>query len=432
MRIALAGYGVEGRSSLRYFEALGHEVSVYDNNPISDPPKNVNVTVGSDALSQINDVDMIVRSPSVSPQSLPVGIKIWSATNEFFEHCPAQIIGVTGTKGKGTTCTLIAEMLRAAGKTVHLVGNIGVPALDVLSEINKEDIIVFELSSFQLWDVQFSPHIAVVLMIEPDHQDIHVDMDEYIEAKGHIALYQGRKDTVIYHPTNIFSERIAGYSVGKRIKYLDSSGAFLSGVDKEEKIVVDGKDVCRVSEIAMLGRHNIENACAAITAARTYSADYEAFANVLRTFKGLEHHLEEVGTIDGVVYYNDSFSAAPMAAVAATKAVPNPKIMIYGGFDKKADMASIAEVAATENIKHAILIGQTKESIAQNMQSRGFSDFTISNASTMKDILTEARAHAESGDAIVLSPGCASFDMFANYKQRGEQFREAVGALHDQ
>lgn len=410
MKIAIAGYGVEGEENYRYFSTLGHDVTIVDEReaPAKPLPEDTKTLLGEKVFSQLEGFDMVVRTAGLAPRKIKTDGKIWSATNEFFAKCPAPIIGVTGTKGKGTTCSLITSILRAAGKTVHLVGNIGTPALEVLSQIQSDDIVVYELSSFQLWDIEKSPHVAVVLMIEPDHMNVHEDMDDYVRAKGKITAHQTVDDVVIFNRNNRFSQQIAASSPGKKIEYPFTIDEF-------------------ISSLQLPGKHNQENAAAAIAAVRTFGVSDGEIKRGLGTFEGLPHRLELVRELDGVVYYNDSFSSAPSATVAAIKSFTQPEIIIIGGTDKGADFAELRNtLLAAENIKKVILIGEIRHKLAKILQDINCDE---SNAKTMSEIVDEARSYAASGDIIILSPACASFDMFKSFYDRGDQFREVVKLL---
>ncbi len=268
MKVAIAGYGLEGEANFHYWNTLGVDITIFDERevPAQPLPENVKTVLGPGSFKKMHGYDIVVRTASLSPDKIETDGKVWSATNEFFSKCPAPIIGVTGTKGKGTTCSIITEILKATNKTVHLVGNIGVPALEVLPNIKADDIVVFELSSFQLWDLKKSPQTAVVLMIEPDHLDNHSSMEEYVAAKANIAKYQDDDDVVAYHPTNKYSAQIAQLSPAHKRKYMTSEGAYIvSG-----QIVIDNVAVSMVKEVGLLGEHNLENICAALTAVWQY------------------------------------------------------------------------------------------------------------------------------------------------------------------
>jgi len=428
MKIAVAGYGLEGEASYRYFTRQGHDVTIVDEREsIENLPENAKVALGKEAFLQLHDYDMVIRTPSLAPAKLHGARKIWSATNEFFAQCPAPIIGVTGTKGKGTTSSLTAEILRADGKTVHLVGNIGTPALEVLPSITKDDIVVYELSSFQLWDLERSPHVAVVLMIEPDHLNVHEGMNDYVLAKANIGAHQMTDDVMIYHPTNEQSARIAGISLaGRKLKYLTSEAAYINnGI-----ITIDSNAICSTNEVGLLGEYNLQNICAAISAAWQFTQNMSAIAGAVRAFKGLPHRLEFVREVNGVRYYNDSFSSAPTATMAAITAFEEPIVLIIGGFDRGIDFSPlVAAIAGRSNIRQIVAVGQTGPRLGEALIGRGIKNVLVSDARTMSEIVAIANEYAQSGDTVLLSPGCASFDMFKNFYERGELFKQAVGEL---
>lgn len=420
---------MEGKASYRYFKAQGNEVTIVDERPVVDdlPPGAISI-LGPNALNNLGDFDMVIRTPSLPPRKLASAKKIWSGTNEFFAQCPAPIIGVTGTKGKGTTCSLITAILRQAGKTVHLVGNIGTPALEALGAISQNDVVVYELSSFQLWDLESSPHIAVVLMVEPDHLNVHVDFDDYVNAKANIARYQQTSDVIIYHPTNEMSARIASSSSATyKQRYLTPEAAHIANGE----IIIENQTICRTDEVGLLGEYNLQNVCAAISACWRITHDSNAIAQAIRDFKGLEHHLEFVAKKRGVLYYNDSFSSAPTATMGAITAFAAPIILIVGGYDKGVDFMALAQsIQANEHIKRVLAIGVVGQRIGAALQQAGFNKYDVLDARDMKTIVERAVSITEKGDVVLLSPGCASFDMFKNFSERGQLFRQAVRELH--
>ena len=307
MKIAIAGYGIEGEQSYRYFnDQGGHELTILDErSSLPNSPIGADVRLGPGAFSNLESFDMVVRTAGLPPRKLDSAKFIWSATNEFFKQCPAPIIGVTGTKGKGTTSSFIASILRESGRSVHLVGNIGKPALGSLASIGPEDIVVYELSSFQLWDLERSPHIAVILMVEPDHLDVHLDFKEYVDAKSNVVSTQTQSDLCFYHPGNEYSRAIAKrqpqFSTHAASFNSDPVNDLTVAMIKGGKFVLsDGRVVCSTSSVSLPGFHNKENACAAITACLPYVDDMSDIERGLEAFSGLEHRLKFVDEVDGV------------------------------------------------------------------------------------------------------------------------------------
>lgn len=433
MKVAIVGYGVEGKASYRYWRDQGAEVTIVDEREMSahDLPYGASAITGEGSLRSLKEFDLVVRTASLDPSKLKVKKgAMWSATNEFFEKCPVDIIGVTGTKGKGTTSSLIASILEADGRTVRLVGNIGTAALEVLPTIKPDDVVVFELSSFQLWDLQKSPHIAVILLIEPDHLNVHHGMKDYVAAKSNIRTHQGDVDVCIYHPTNTFSAKAAQASNrGRAMRYgIPGDGAVY---ESEGYFCQNEQNICSTDALQLLGRHNIENACAAISVAKAYGIDNRVIEKGLRNFKGLPHRLELVRRLDGVDYYNDSFSSAPAATVAAILSFESPEILILGGIDKGADFSElVSELEKRDNIKQILLVGAIRHKLEKLLKKAGISEVVQAlDVQTMEEIVNIAKQAAKSGDVVILSPGCASFDMFRDFYDRGNQFRSLVQSL---
>lgn len=443
MKIAIAGYGAEGESSYRYWNTSSNQVVIIDEKEPSRPvPVDASIIIGEGAFAKLDGYDTVIRTAGLAPRKIKTDGKVWSATNEFFAKCPASIIGVTGSKGKGTTSSLVASILKAAGRTVHLVGNIGVPALDVLADIKSDDVVVYELSSFQLWDLEKSPHIAVVLMIEPDHLDIHADMDEYVNAKSNIRRHQGCVDTCIYHPTNEYAYRIATTETdtyqnehcdgGRDAKYRYGIASEGQVYVRDYSFMQDDRIIASTDALQLAGQHNVENACAAISAALAFNdISRDPIEKGLRDFKGLPHRLKFVREVAGVKYYDDSIATTPGSAIAAMKAFDQPKVIILGGSSKGAQFNEVATIAAASAVKVAILIGDEAEKIEQVLREQNISTINLGSTPTMTDIVVAAKTHAESGDVVILSPACASFGMFKNYSDRGDQFVTAVQQLEE-
>lgn len=430
MRVAILGFDLEGRASYDYYQAQGAEITICDQNDQVEVPAGVASQLGPDYLKNLDQFDVLVRTAGmptgvIVAASPGVADKITTGTNEFLAHCPTpNIIGVTGTKGKGTTCTLITKMLEAAGHKVHLGGNIGVPALSLLPQIQPDDWVVLELSSFQLSDLKYSPHIAVCLMVVPEHLNWHTDMADYTHAKQHIFAAQTADDIAIYLPDNAISTELAKTSAGRKLPYFAEPGAHVT----DSQIVVDNQTICRTDELKLLGKHNWQNVCAALTAVWQVTQDVGALRSVLTSFGGLEHRLEFVREVDGVQYYDDSFGTTPETTIVALESFDQPKVVILGGSDKGATYGELALAVIQNNVRAAIIIGVTGPKIAEALRLIGFTD-VVEGGQTMTEIVAKARSAAQPGDVVLLSTGCASFGLFHDYKDRGNQFKQVVTEL---
>jgi len=424
--IAVIGEGVEGLSSAKYLKDKGADVAILDKKQ------------GENYLSDIHKYDLIVRSPGVKLDLLNgvSGGKITSQTKLFMELAPCKIIGVTGTKGKGTTSSLIYEMLKKQGFDAYLGGNIGVPPLDFLDKLNKHSIVVLEMSSFQLMDIDKSPNIAVLLMTTSEHLDWHSTVEEYIGAKRNILRFQTQEDFAVINKDYLTSREsdietmgqiyyVSAVDEAQRGCFIKENAVWIRNGDLEEKIL-------NTSEILIPGEHNLENVCASAMAANLAGVQNHNIAQTLKTFKGLEHRLELFTTFNGVKYYDDSFSTTPETAIAAINAFTNPEILILGGSSKNSNFTALGEtISKAKNIKAIIGIGAEWPKIKSEIKDPQSEIYFIEGAETMEKIVIAASKLAVSGDVVLLTPACASFDMFKNYKDRGEQFKKEVFALKE-
>lgn len=444
MKIAILGYGVEGKSTEKYFK--NQEITVFDNFKPEDLD-NFN----------LSSFDYVFRTPSVS---LRPDIKAnWtSQTKYFFDHCPAKIIGVTGTKGKGTTCSIITELLKSLGKTPYLVGNIGTPPLDILDKIEKNDIVIYEMSSFQLWDLEKSPHISIVLRIKPDHLDVHKNFEDYVNAKANITKHQTPEDYCIFFRDNPDSEKIAGESPAKKVPCpLDERDSFVAKTNLEkDAIVLDGfitylhRTLLKIFlDNRIRGRHILENAEAALAAVTAvmdaeniedfYRDNEEKLKTGFRNFKGLPHRLQFIRKLNDVEYYDDSYSSAYPALNVALNSFGEKYgiVLIAGGKDRKLDLSEMkSRIFGTKNLLKAIFIGETKEKLAEHENKEQYElaenlEIAIKRA---KEIAEKAQKTTV-GDfvfpnIVLMSPGAASFDMFKNFNDRGDKFQKIVKELN--
>lgn len=426
-KIAVIGEGVEGISSKAFLEKHGAQVTILDTRQ------------SENYLDNLEKYDLIVRSPGVKIATLAkknstIKNKLTSQTKLFFDLCPCPIIGVTGTKGKGTTSSLIYEMLKKCGKDAYLGGNIGKAPFEFFEQLKPSSVVVLELSSFQLQDLHKSPHIAVFLMVTSEHLDYHSNVEEYVEAKRQILKHQTKDDFAVINRDYPASNE-SDISTDGKVYFVSREREVEEGCfAREGKIIIRTQieeiEVIKTSESKLKGEHNFENVCSATMAAYLAGADLDSIRDVLKTFKGLEHRLELVDKINGVEYYNDSFSTTPETAIAAIEAFEKPEILILGGSSKNSNFDELGQILSSkQNIKAIIGIGKEWERIKSKINNQSSKILVVEGADTMEKIVLAASKIAVSGDIVILTPACASFDMFKNYKDRGIQFKQQVLAL---
>lgn len=448
-KVAVLGIGIEGLSLVEFLSGSFAMVTVVDERLEKDVDPEVLEKLGKmdtpgifgpDAMSKLSGFEIIFRSPGVKrnqkilDELADKGVLITSPTQLFFDLCPCPIIGVTGTKGKGTTSSLITEMLKKEGFDTYLGGNIGTPPLTFLEKLTPESRVVLEMSSFQLQDLTISPHIAVMLMTTSEHLDYHRDVYEYIDAKRNILRHQTLNDFAIVNKDYPASNESDVVTPGKVYKvsreqsidqgcFVHEGTIFLKMSDIEEEVI-------NTKDILLPGKHNLENACAAILAAKLSGAHMESIVHVLKTFKGLEHRLELIKEIHGIRFYDDSFSTTPETAIAAIEAFSEPEILLLGGSSKNSDFTELGKtISMSQNIKAIIKIGAEWEKIKESIKGKIAHIQIIEDCETMQDAVKRAASIAENGDVVLLTPACASFDKFKNYKDRGQQFKKAVDDL---
>ncbi len=456
-RVGIVGFGKEGQAVARFLKQHGLAARVYDEQARSAFTEAELVSLEADGfvfsfgevLSSFDDCTVLFRSPGVRrlhPALVAAemhGIVITSQTKFFFDHCPAPIIGITGTKGKGTTATLIAGILEAAcsaraennliqtSTRIFVTGNIGKQdPLDILPLLTAVDIVVFELSSFQLQDLTRSPHIGVCLMVTQEHLDHHADLAEYHRAKSAIVAYQGTSDFAIYSDDYPASQAIGAQGKGLKFSFSRYHTVERGAYAEDESVHILGlpeNGVFSVRERLLPGAHNLENICAASLAAEIAGAPLSIIEKTVVAFTGLEHRLEYVGEYGKVQFYNDSISTVPESAIAALESFSAPTVLILGGSEKNSDFTALAErIASGGHVRGVILIGVTAQRIARALETAGYGGALKRGATNMVEIFAQVHELAQPGDVVLLSPACASFGMFKNYKERGELFRDAA------
>ncbi len=475
--IGVLGYGVNNRALIDWlFRHQAKTVTLCDRDPkLALHDARLTTRIGPDYLDHLTDFELVFRTPGLAylhpkiQAAKRAGVEVSSQTKLFFKLCPAKIIGVTGSKGKGTVATIIYNLLsqsqtspkqisnpksqirhkshlsksqmpsqQTAFSRVYLAGNIGTDPFEFLDDLVETDIVVLELSSFQLQDLDQSPEVAVLTNLEIDHLDHHRDPDEYLQSKLNILRYQGSRDWAVINADDFHSleltrdlvkARTVYFSLNQKVSwgtYVDQSqtrnsqGQFV-WVDKagREQIITS------VNHFKLIGRHNLANGAAALSVGKIIGLGADQLALGLKNFQTLPHRLEFVARVGGVDYYNDSYATTPAATEAALDSFDRPIVLIAGGSSKEADFSGLGRLIARK-VKAMIVIGQTGSRIAQSV---GSGRLTLKRASSLGQAVKLASSISRSGDLVLFSPASASFDMFKNASQRGEEFKRLVAEI---
>lgn len=445
-KVLVFGAGISGIGAAGLLEANGADVILYDGNEKLDPASlkeqlgeksSAAVLTGKLPQETITSLDMAVLSPGV-PTDLPVvlamkeaGVQVIGEIELAYQFGKGDVLAITGTNGKTTTTSLLGQIMKQAREEVYVVGNIGNPYTAVAGQMTEQAVTVAEISSFQLETIrEFRPKVSAILNITPDHLNRHHTMEAYIEAKENIAVNQTEDDFCILN----YEDRLLrefGENLRAKVLYFSSQRKLEEGIFLEDgKIVLclngQKETICHVDELQILGTHNHENVMAAAAMAYVYGVPAETIRKSVLSFGGVEHRIEYVAEKNGVAYYNDSKGTNPDAAIKGIRAMKRPTVLIGGGYDKDSEYTEWIE-SFDGKVKKLILLGQTREKIARDAKKCGFTDYVF--ADSFEEAVHMAVQEAVSGDAVLLSPACASWDMFPSYEVRGDKFKEIVNSL---
>lgn len=449
-KIAVLGLGISNVPAIEFLNGLGAKVCGCDKNTQEKFDKNIldilkkncqSLYLGDDYLDHLDDFDIIIKSPGIklsTPQiqkAIADGKTVTSEIEMFMAMCPCKIIGITGSDGKTTTTSLVYEMLKHEGYQTYVGGNIGTPLLSRLDEITADDMVVLELSSFQLQSLHYSPEVAVITNITPNHLDYHLDMQEYIDAKTNIYKFQKENCRLVLNNDNDITNSLASsyeHEVDMFSRKAETTGAYV----KDGAIYYHSKKILDTDQIKIKGVHNIENYMAAICAVYPFVSE-QTILHVAQNFSGVEHRMEFVRKLDGVSFYNDSIGSSPTRTIAGLEAQPPGRIaLIAGGYDKNLDFNKLAD-KIWQRVSALVLIGATAEKIKAEVEARANpkKKLPIMIANDMENAVKLAFAFAKGmlGEnhtaSVILSPACASFDMYKNFEERGNHFKSIVNTL---
>ena len=444
-KVLVFGSGISGIGAGKLLEQVGASVVLYDGKETLDKEV-LKAQLGDDTKAEIilgelseevmETLDLVVMSPGV-PTDLPVvlkmrdmGIPIWGEVELAYTYGKGDVLAITGTNGKTTTTALLGEIMKNYKESVFVVGNIGNPYTAAALEMREDSVAVAEMSSFQLETIhEFRPKVSAILNITPDHLNRHHTMEAYIKAKEDIAKNQTKEDTCVLNYEDEVTRKI-GENVKANVLYFSSQRKLDRGIYLDDGNIILRQDeeilVCNVNELKLLGTHNYENVMAAVAMAAAYGTPMEVIRRTIKEFAGVEHRIEFVREKDGVAYYNDSKGTNPDAAIKGIQAMNRPTVLIGGGYDKDSEYEEWIQ-AFDGKVKLLVLVGATKEKIAEAAERVGVVSDVM--ADSLEEAVEKCIEAAEPGDAVLLSPACASWGMFKNYEERGDKFKELVNCL---
>ena len=435
--VTVVGIGVSNVPLIDFLLECGAEITACDKkgeDELGDiisslRSKGVKLCLGDDYISDIR-ADVLFKSPGIRPDipeflaAKEKGTVITSEMELFFDICPCEIIAVTGSDGKTTTTTLIGEMLKKEGFTCHIGGNIGKPLVAEVKSMKPTDKAILELSSFQLFTMRKSPKVAVITNVSPNHLDWHKGYDEYIEAKKNIMKFQSSRDILVTNSANEISKEIGLQAKGESRTFSSVGDALVTL--KNGVIFYGDEKVINSSDIRIPGAHNVENYMTAIAAVKDYVSN-ETIEFVAKNFGGVEHRIEFVREVGGVKFYNDSIASSPTRTMAALNSFDQKLILIAGGYDKKIPFDELG-VKINEKVKELVLVGHTADKIKTSVENAG-NETNITVCEEFEQAVLTAYSKASAGDVVILSPACASFDLFKNFMIRGNRFKEIVNNI---
>lgn len=454
-KIAVLGIGRSNIPAIQFLHKLGAKISVRDKNKesLEKCPElvklDIELLLGENYLSNLDKFDYILRTPGIKPflteieEATKKGVKLTSEIELLIDLAPCKVIGVTGSDGKTTTTTIISKFLEKEGYKVWLGGNIGKSVFAEIEKMERKDIIVLELSSFQLMTLRKSPNISVITNISPNHLDYHRSFEEYVFAKANIFFKQGRNDLIVLNEDDKYTEKYLNVIKENKIQNEVRKFSLIKEVEKgayfkdDEIIYTNGNEkevICKKSDIKLVGMHNVANICTAITACFDLVSK-ESMKDVISNFSGVEHRMEFVREISGVSFYNDSIASSPTRTIAGLKAFKDKVILIAGGYDKNIPYDEIGKYII-DKVKILLLVGATSKKIKEavlneaskeNIELEGMLD--IQEFNSLKEAIDYALMNSYSGDNIVMSPASASFDMYKDFEERGNVFKEIVNEL---